>query len=87
MRATAKSKANNVVNLAIVRGARQKALTEEQIEQRTPHNNYEKRLTDHFGDERRLLWVSSAEAELLSCMYQHGVKPAAVRLLISGGAK
>ena len=86
MRATAKPQANNVVNLALVRGARQKALTEEQIEQRAPANNAVQRMAS-TGDERRLLWVSSAEAELLSCMYQHGVTPGAIRLLISGGAK
>jgi hypothetical protein len=86
MSATAKSKANNVVNLAIARGTRQKALTEKQIEQRAPDNNSEKRLAGG-GEERRLLWVSIAEAELLSCMYQHGIKPAAVQLLMSGGVK
>jgi hypothetical protein len=86
MSATAKSKANNVVNLATVRGTCQKALTRRQIEQHAPARNGERRMPN-TGDERRLLWISNAEAELLSCMYEHGVKPAAMRLLISGGAK
>jgi hypothetical protein len=86
MSTTAKSKASKVVNLAIARHRRQEAITAKQIEQRVPDNNSEKRLAGE-GEERRLLWVSIAEAELLSCMYQHGIKPAAVQLLMSGGVK
>ena len=86
MSSAAKSKTNNVVNLAIVRGASQKALTRTQVEQRVRASNAEKQMAS-ARDERKLLWVSSAEAELLSCMYEHGVKPAALRLLIGGGVK
>jgi hypothetical protein len=86
MSAPAKSKTNNVVNLAIVRGASQKALNRRQVEQRPPASNAEKQMAS-ASDERKLLWVSSAEADLLSCMYEHGVKPAAMRLLINGGAR
>lgn len=77
--------AGNVIDLQAVRMAREQALTARQIEQRAPGNNSEQRLMDTFGEERRLLWVSQAEAEFLSDMYQHGTESAAKRLLQSFG--